>query len=590
MTIVDHAAVWGNCLQTIKRNVNVQSFKTWFEPIKPVALTEQALTIQVPNKFFYEWLEEHYVSLLKMTIKKELGDTGSLKYQILMGKAQNGKPKADRNDTAVPGAIDTGNIKNPFVIPGIRKLKIDPQLNPNYTFDNFIEGDCNRLARSAGHAIAARPGGTAFNPLVVFGDVGLGKTHLAHAIGNEVQRTLPNKSVLFVSTEKFTNQIIDEVMAFLHAARYGIQMNAKNRDWRLFQDRGIASPVGRLLPLPTGLISYVRELGVQNIVRGTEFDPRETETLLRYAAETDWTKTPGFLWYDYETDRFSAIPRHPGGHDDGKAYPTRVVLPESRRSPWPILEVADYYPRGKGFVPECFHPLEVAPDAVPIFPPNSHGAVSAVPSQYGGESIVAPADERGLVSYDDEDVPAPVPVAHLRSALPPRRGVGATQSAVAVVDDVVEVPASSPPTGATDNFVAARPELVMETFDQVDVPPIVDEDLKAAWKDYLENARNYGAEPAATVPAVLRQAATLIRDSHTLERTRSALNEVQSALSGILQARVRDVTDGAISDVLVRFGLEPDRSAGGGADGASASNSTGGPARKRPRPGTPTSK
>lgn len=383
---------------------------------------------------------------------------------------------------------------------------------------------------------------------------------------------------------------VSSVMAFLHAARYGIQMNAKNRDWRLFQDRGIASPVGRLLPLPTGLISYVRELGVQNIVRGTEFDPRETETLLRYAAETDWTKTPGFLWYDYETDRFSAMPRHPGGHDDGKAYPTRVVLPESRRSPWPILEVADYYPRGKGFVPECFHPLEVAPDAVPIFPPNSHGAVSAVPSQYGGESIVAPADERGLVSYDDEDVPAPVPVAHLRSALPPRRGVGATQSAVAVVDDVVEVPASSPPTGATDNFVAARPELVMETFDQVDVPPIVDEDLKAAWKDYLENARNYGAEPAATVPAVLRQAATLIRDSHTLERTRSALNEVQSALSGILQARVRDVTDGAISDVLVRFGLEPDRSAGGGADGASASNSTGGPARKRPRPGTPTSK
>ena len=88
---------------------------------------------------------------------------------------------------------------------------------------------------------------------------------------------------------------VSSVMAFLHAARYGIQVNAKNRDWRLLQDRGIASPVGRLLPLPTGLISYVRELGVQNIVRGTEFDPPETETLLRYAAETDWRKTPGFL-------------------------------------------------------------------------------------------------------------------------------------------------------------------------------------------------------------------------------------------------------------------------------------------------------
>ena len=176
MTIGDHTTVWGNCLNTIKRNVNVQSFKTWFEPIKPVALDDSSLTIQVPNKFFYEWLEEHYVSLLKMTIKKELGDTGSLKYQILMSKAQKGnnkRTKSEKEDTSIPGAIDTGNIKNPFVIPGIKKLKIDPQLNPNYTFDSFIEGDCNRLARSAGHAIAARPGGTAFNPLVIFGDVGL---------------------------------------------------------------------------------------------------------------------------------------------------------------------------------------------------------------------------------------------------------------------------------------------------------------------------------------------------------------------------------------------------------------------------------
>ena len=144
-------------------------------------------------------------------------------------------------------------------------------------------------------------------------------------------------------------------------------MNAKKRDWRLFQDRGIAFPVSRLIPLPTGLISYVRELGVQDIVRGTEFDPRETETLLRYGAETDWTKTPGFLWYDYETDRFSAMLRHPGGNEDGKAYPIRIVLPESCRSPWPILEVADYNPRGKRFVLECFHPPKVASDAVPIF-------------------------------------------------------------------------------------------------------------------------------------------------------------------------------------------------------------------------------
>ncbi|MFK8104354.1 MAG: chromosomal replication initiator protein DnaA [Saprospiraceae bacterium] len=221
--VKDCISVWDNCLRTIRRNVNNQSFKTWFEPIKPVRLDKFALTIQVPNKFFYEWLEEHYVSLLKMTIRQELGEEGRLEYQILMGTTEEQKaavpnnsynsPKAkSRNDAPYsPGAIDAGNIKNPFVIPGIRKLSIDPQLNVSYTFDNFIEGDCNRLARSAGQAIAKKPGGTAFNPLVIFGDVGLGKTHLAQAIGNAVLRNMNNKTVLYVSSEKFTNQIIQSI-------------------------------------------------------------------------------------------------------------------------------------------------------------------------------------------------------------------------------------------------------------------------------------------------------------------------------------------------------------------------------------------
>lgn len=208
----NHATVWDNCLQTIRRSVNLQSFRTWFEPIKPVRLENNALTIQVPNKFFYEWLEEHYVSLLKTTIRNELGDKGRLEYQILMS---NGRKKAKEaiknNDSYAPGMIDIQNVKNPFVIPGIKKLKIDPQLNPSYTFDTYIEGDCNRLARSAGLAIAKKPGTTSFNPLVIFGDVGLGKTHLAQAIGNEVVTKFPDKSVLYVSSEEFTNQIIQSI-------------------------------------------------------------------------------------------------------------------------------------------------------------------------------------------------------------------------------------------------------------------------------------------------------------------------------------------------------------------------------------------
>ncbi len=211
--VKDYATVWENCLRTIRKNVNSQSFKTWFEPIKPIRLELSALTIQVPNKFFYEWLEEHYVVLLKRTIRQELGDTGRLEYQILMSPQIETKkiPYSNGLDISSPGGVDTGIIKNPFIIPGIKKLKIDSQLNPSYIFDNFIEGDCNRLARSAGLAVAKKPGGTAFNPLVIFGDVGLGKTHLAQAIGNSILSTLEGKTVLYVSSEKFTNQIIESI-------------------------------------------------------------------------------------------------------------------------------------------------------------------------------------------------------------------------------------------------------------------------------------------------------------------------------------------------------------------------------------------
>ncbi len=208
----DHATVWENCLQVIRRNVNTQSFKTWFEPIKPVRLQDNALTIQVPNRFFYEWLEEHYVSLLKNSIRKELGERGRLEYQILMGT--NERPIAttpQQTSTYMHGTVEPEHIKNPFVIPGIKKMKVDPQLNANYSFDSFIEGDCNRLARNAGLAVAKKPGGTAFNPLVIYGDTGLGKTHLAQAIGIDVVERLPEKSVLYVSAENFTNQIINAI-------------------------------------------------------------------------------------------------------------------------------------------------------------------------------------------------------------------------------------------------------------------------------------------------------------------------------------------------------------------------------------------
>ncbi|HEY1009714.1 MAG: chromosomal replication initiator protein DnaA [Daejeonella sp.] len=212
--------VWNNCLQIIKDNIPAQSFKTWFEPIKALRLEGNVLTIQVPSLFFYEWLEEHYVGLLRKTVKKQLGEEGRLEYNIVVEKSSNSIPYttnmpsngngAEGKSQSMPMPISLNkDIKNPFVIPGLKKLQVDPQLNQNYTFENFIEGDCNRLARSAGYAVAGKPGGTSFNPLMIYGGVGLGKTHLAQAIGNEIKRNLTDKLVLYVSCEKFTQQFVD---------------------------------------------------------------------------------------------------------------------------------------------------------------------------------------------------------------------------------------------------------------------------------------------------------------------------------------------------------------------------------------------
>lgn len=216
-------SVWANCLSFIKDNITPQAFKTWFEPIKAVKLTEDALSIQVPSKFFYEWLEEHYVKLLKVSLTKEIGEKAKLVYVIRMENTHGNKlpftekiPSTQRanvrsQEVDVPVKNKSPELKNPFVIPGIRNVKIDSQLNPNYSFDNFLEGDSNRLARSAGLAVANKPGGTSFNPLLVFGGVGLGKTHLAHAIGIDIKDKYPDKTVLYISAEKFTQQYIESV-------------------------------------------------------------------------------------------------------------------------------------------------------------------------------------------------------------------------------------------------------------------------------------------------------------------------------------------------------------------------------------------
>ena len=220
---ISASSVWDKCLSFIKDNIQPQAYKTWFLPIKPVRLSDNVLSIEVPSKFFYEWLEEHYIKLLKTALQKELGDEARLIYSIRMENTFGGKVAFTENipsnnkaglspqNVEAPFNSHSPELKNPFVIPGIKNLQIESQLNPSYNFENFLEGDSNRLARSAALAVASKPGGTSFNPLLIFGGVGLGKTHLAHAIGVDIKEKYQDKTVLYIAAEKFTQQYIEAV-------------------------------------------------------------------------------------------------------------------------------------------------------------------------------------------------------------------------------------------------------------------------------------------------------------------------------------------------------------------------------------------
>jgi chromosomal replication initiator protein len=223
---ISSEAAWEQCLEIIKDNISYQKFKSWFEPIEPVKLEENTLTIQVPSQFWYEWLEEHYYGMLRSTLAKVLGDDGKLEYSVVLEKSddntdnrsvrlpQRPMPPENNQGQEINGYSEysPGKIENPFVIPGIQKTKIDSNLNSSYVFDRYIEGDCNRLARSAAMAIAENPGSSSFNPFFIYGGTGLGKTHLIQSIGNKVKQQHSDElAVLYISSESFTNEFVQAI-------------------------------------------------------------------------------------------------------------------------------------------------------------------------------------------------------------------------------------------------------------------------------------------------------------------------------------------------------------------------------------------
>ena len=220
----DFQTVWSNCLEIIKDNVDESNYQTWFLPIIPVGIDKTTLILQLPSHMFYEWLEEHYINLLKTVVKKELGSTGKLQYRVVMEKkatstdsqtidlSSNPRQAIANPPISVPIEFyktGTNEIPAPFVVPGIKKHKIPSNLVETYNFDNYVEGSCNRLARTAGWAIARDPGGTSFNPFFIYSDVGLGKTHLAHAIGLQAKVNFPNKTVTYINADTFYQQYME---------------------------------------------------------------------------------------------------------------------------------------------------------------------------------------------------------------------------------------------------------------------------------------------------------------------------------------------------------------------------------------------
>lgn len=209
-----HEQVWQKCLDLIVPQFDDRTFNTWFKPIVPISLVEGVFTIRVPSSFFYEYMEENFASILQFALQKVIGSVVSLNYAVVVdqGNAQNGPVTmnvAQNNTTSYSGPTKPTQQFNPFQNSQQGNV-VHSNLNPLYTFENYIEGSCNRFARSAGLAIAEKPGISSFNPLMIYGGVGLGKTHLVQAIGNALQNNF-QKTVLYVTSEIFLNQFFEAI-------------------------------------------------------------------------------------------------------------------------------------------------------------------------------------------------------------------------------------------------------------------------------------------------------------------------------------------------------------------------------------------
>ena len=212
-----HKALWDNCLQLIKANVTEQQYKTWFAPIvfESYSETEQTLLVQLPSRYVFEYLEQHYVSLLSKVLARVFGANVRLSYRIVEVRGSH-HDVVTEVESEGPSAIEEPQPsarvnKSPSVLDAAMPQQLNPQLDPKKTFQNYIEGDSNKLPRTVGLSIAEHPGKTTFNPFFIYGPSGCGKTHLINAIGVRCKETYHQKRVLYVLARLFQVQFTDSV-------------------------------------------------------------------------------------------------------------------------------------------------------------------------------------------------------------------------------------------------------------------------------------------------------------------------------------------------------------------------------------------
>jgi chromosomal replication initiator protein len=320
---VDYGTVWTDCLEVIKVSVGEENFKTWFKPIVPLRVEGDVLTIQVPSQFFYEWLEDNYVPVLKKALTTVLGPTGRLEYSVIVDSGNTSNPPvAVHYPNGMSGKRQgngMGDEYSPFQFKALNPLTVNSRLNPAYTFENFVEGDCNRLARSAGVAVAKKPGTTSFNPLMLYGGVGVGKTHLVQAIGNEIRNNMPNKIVLYVDQNDFTTQFLN---ALQNHKLQDFQNFYLQVDLLILDDVQFLAGREKTQEIFFHIFNQLHQSGKQ-IIMTSDCPPRDMKGFQeRLLSRFKWGLTADLQEPDFET-KLAII--HRKMHADGIDIPTEVA-------------------------------------------------------------------------------------------------------------------------------------------------------------------------------------------------------------------------------------------------------------------------